>query len=400
MNLLKILLQLAVMSFFLCGNTQAQDLTSILQLARVKKDVRSKRVSSYDRTGNNQDFIRIKADSTREIFSAERAGVITHIWVTINHDDHLSRRNLILRMYWDNETEPSVQAPIGDFFGQGWGEFYNYSTPWLSSGPAEGRAMVCYFPMPFAKGARITIQNDSRYDVPNFYYYVDYQEIEKPDPDLGRFHAWWNHQVTEALPEGENEWDTLGKSKKNTTGDRNYLFMETTGAGQYMGVNYYINCPTPMWYGEGDDMFFIDGEKWPCSLHGTGTEDYFNMSWCPKEFYQHPFYGLVRPNRETGWLGRTHCYRFHILDPIRFSKSIRATIEHGHNDNLTLDLASVAYWYQTEPHQAFPAIEKREARVPKPQIGVEEIHIWRDAWRKAMGNSPTLWGNEKPGEAK
>ena len=213
---------------------------------------------------------------------------------------------------------------------------------------------------------------------------------------MGRFHAWWNHQITPAPPEGENEWGSVRSDEGvNTTGDRNYLFMETTGSGQYVGVNYFVTCPQPMWYGEGDDMFFIDGEKWPPSLHGTGTEDYFNMSWCPKEYYIHPYYGLARVNEQTGWLGNSHCYRFHIQDPIRFSKSLRATIEHGHNNDLTLDIASVAYWYQSEPHKPFPAIGDRESRKPLPRPGVDAMLRWRDAWRKSMGNGPQLWGDEK-----
>ena len=125
--------------------------------------------------------------------------------------------------------------------------------------------------------------------------------------------------------------------------------------GHYVGVNYFVDCPTPLWYGEGDDMFLVDGEPWPGSLHGTGTEDYFNSSWCPKELYAHPYFGYARVNGETGWLGRTHCYRFHLEDPVYFEKSLRASIEHGHANSLTLDLATVAYWYQTEPHKTFRA---------------------------------------------
>jgi hypothetical protein len=373
----------------------AQDFSGLKEIARVKKDVRTRRISSFDRTGGNSDRLGVAAGETREIFSAKGAGTITHIWVTIDHKDPLSRRNIILRMYWDGESEPSVQAPIGDFFGQGWGEFYNYSTPFLASGPGQGRALVCFFPMPFASGARITIQNDSDQPIASFYYYVDYEEYDRLPEDTGRFHAWWNHEITRAPKEGENEWDTLGEQGKNTTGEGNYLFMETTGSGQYVGVNYFVNCPTPMWYGEGDDMFFIDGEKWPPSLHGTGTEDYFNMSWCPKERFEQPYYGLVRLNGQTGWLGRTHCYRFHIQDPVRFTKSLRATIEHGHNNCLTLELASTAYWYQTEPHKPFPAVQSRDLRKPMPEISEVDIHLWRDAWRSKMGSGPTLWGNEQ-----
>ena len=386
----------AFLLMLLPGHVCAQKFGDLKDLAIIKPEIKSKRVSSYDTTGGNSDAVFIPAGTTKELFRVDGAGIVTHIWVTINHrGDPLSRRNLILRMYWDGETEPSVQAPIGDFFGQGWGEYYEYATPVLSSGPDEGKAMACYFPMPFGNGARITLENDSETNVSSFYYYVDYEQHQEIGDEVGRFHAWWNHQITEAPPGGENEWGTLeGDTGKNKSGESNYKFMETEGAGQFVGVNYYVNTPTAMWYGEGDDMFFIDGEKWPSSLHGTGTEDYFNMSWCPKTLYQHPYYGLARVGGETGWMGRTHCYRFHIQDPIRFTRSLLASIEHGHNNCLTLEMSSVAYWYQSEPHTTFPVMQDRQARKPMPEISSVDIHRWRDAWRKAHGNGPALWGNE------
>ena len=117
--------------------------------------------------------------------------------------------------------------------------------------------------MPFEKGARIEIENQSDRNIDAFYFYVDYLEMAKLPKDMGRFHAWYNHNLTEALPEGETEWGVTGAQKPNTTGERNYVFMETQGKGHFVGINYYVHCPTPMWYGEGDDMWFIDGEKVP-----------------------------------------------------------------------------------------------------------------------------------------
>ena len=115
--------------------------------------------------------------------------------------------------------------------------------------------------------------------------------------------------------------------------------------------------------------------------------------WCPKEVYLHPYFGYARVNGETGWLGRTHCYRFHIEDPIYFETSIRGSIEHGHANSLTLDIATVAYWYQTEPHKPFPAFPEKAKRQPLPAISASDIHRWRDSWRREMGGGP-LWGNE------
>lgn len=362
-------------------------------LARLRTG-RTRRVSSFDRTGGNADRIQIAPGARVDLANLAGAGLIRHVWFTINHRDPLSRRNLILRMYWDGESEPSVQSPVGDFFGQGWGEAYPFVSLPLAAAPVRGRALNCYFPMPYANGARIEIENDSDQRVDAFYYYVDYEELPSLPEECGRFHAWWNRELTDPAPEGENEWACLGPELKNRSDEGNYLFVEAVGRGHYVGVNYYIDSPGPMWPGEGDDMFVVDGEPWPGSLHGTGTEDYFNMSWCPNELYQHPYFGLARIGGSFGWLGRHHYYRFHLEDPVCFRESLRASIEHGHANCLTLDLASVAYWYQTEPHRPFPPLPGREGRAPLPPITVTDIHRWRDAWRRARGGGK-LWGNER-----
>ncbi len=359
------------------------------------RQARTKRVSSYDRTGGNADRIAIAAGETAVLAQIPGAGVITHIWLTIACKDPLHRRNIVLRMYWDGQAHPSVESPIGDFFGQGWGESYNFAALPLAAAPVAGRALNCYFPMPFGDGARITVENQSDLPVDAFYYYVDYEEHDRIDDDTGRFHAWWNRELTDPAGGGENEWGSLGPTPENRSDRDNHLFFEAEGRGHYVGVNYYVHCPSPIWYGEGDDMFLIDGEPWPGSLHGTGTEDYFNMSWCPREPYQHPYFGFGRVNdaHGLGWLGKTHVYRFHLDDPITFRRSIRASIEHGHANVLTLDLASVAYWYQTLPGKPFPPPRPKAERQPLPDIGAVDVHRWRHAWRQAKGGGK-LWGNE------
>ncbi len=369
----------------------------LMDLARLQDGVRSERISSFDTTGGNNDrFENIPDGKRRTLFQVDGAGVINHIWITIAPPPpELSRNDIILRMYWDGEENPSVEAPIGPFFGQGWDESYNYASLPLAAGPRGGRGLVCYFTMPFATGARIEVENDSGQNIDAFYYYVDYVAMDVLPDDMGRFHAWYNHELTEALPEGENEWGLLGPQEENTTGSENYLIADIEGKGHFVGVNYFVHCPTPIWYGEGDDMIFIDGEQWPPSLHGTGTEDYFNTSWAPKALFSHPYYGYARVNEDTGWLGRTHVYRFHISDPVYFNESLRFSIEHGHNNNLTLDLASVAYWYQREPHQQFPPFPSRAERAPKPLIDPVDMHYWRHEWRKNKGDDPHLWGDER-----
>lgn len=354
---------------------------------------RSKRISSYDRTGGNADCITIKAGETRVIAQMEGAGIIRHIWITIACGDEMIRRNAILRMYWDGEENPSVQSPIGDFFGQGWGEKYNFISLPLAAAPAGGNALNSYFPMPFGRGAVLTVENQSSHDIGSFFYYIDYEAHDTIADDAGRFHAWWNRELTQ--PEGglENEWNTLGGNLVNPSDVSNYLFVHAEGRGHFVGVNYYVDNPGPMWYGEGDDMFLVDGEPWPGSCHGTGTEDFFNSSWCPNELYQHPYFGYAKVPHSLGWMGRTHCYRFMFEDAVIFEKSLRASIEHGHANVLTLDMASVAYWYQTEPHRPLPDMLPKESRQNMPPIGVVDVHKWRGAWRDMKGNGK-LWGNE------
>jgi hypothetical protein len=370
---------------------------TLVDLARLKDGTTSKRVSSFDRTGGNNDrFENIPDGERRTLFDVEGAGMINHIWITIAPPPpSLNRNDIILRMYWDGSDAPCVESPIGAFFGQGWDESYNFSSLPLAAGPREGRGLVSYFVMPFSDGARIEIENDSGEPIHAFYYYVDFVALESLPEDMGRFHAWFNHELTDALAEGENEWSLLGPQEENTTGADNYLIADIEGKGHYVGVNYYVHSPSPMWYGEGDDMFFIDGEEWPPSMHGTGTEDYFNTSWSPKEPFSHPYYGYGRLNEDVGWLGRTHVYRFHITDPVYFQESLRFSIEHGHNNNLTLDLATVAYWYQTDPHKSYPPLPDREARTPKPFIGPVDLHRWRHEWRKNAGGDAKLWGDEQ-----
>lgn len=393
---LRILL-IAFMAAWACQFTsiaQTNFTGELYDLAKMKNGVRNHRVSSYDRSGNNRDHLKdIKSGETRTIAEISGSGVINHIWITIAPGpDRLCRNDIIIRMYWDGNEYPSVESPIGPFFGQGWNEQYNYASFPLSAGPGNGTGLSSYFTMPFAKGARIEIENQTNEKIDAFYFYVDYLEMKKLPEDMGRFHAWYNHELTEALPEGETEWGVTGKEGENKTGENNYVFADIQGKGHFIGLNYYVHCPTPMWYGEGDDMWFIDGETTP-SMIGTGTEDFFNTSWCPKETFSHPYFGYPRVNNDIGWLGRTHVYRFFINDPVFFEKGLKATIEHGHNNNLTLDLASVAYWYQDKASMLPKAPTKEERRL-KPMINSTDIHKWRHEWRKNKGNGSTLWGNE------
>ena len=329
------------------------------------KDYVQHRVSSYDRTGGNEDFRRVTAGETLTLLDESGPGLITHVWFTISSEDPHHLKALILRMYWDGESTPSVEAPVGDFFGLGLGDYYLYQSIPLAVG--SDKALNCFFPMPFQKRARITVTNESATRVEAFYFNIDYRAYTKPLPaDTLYFHA----QYRQAAPAHgwTNDWrsngDPIVNEKKNLDGEGNYVWLEATGRGHFAGVTMSVLQNQDGWWGEGDDMFFVDGERLP-SINGTGSEDYFLGAW---DFGGHAFsYGLFGApvvGREVAG-GRWSLYRFHLDSPIPFTKSLRATIEHGHANHRSDDYFSVAYWYQTEPHAAFPPLPQLEERIPR-----------------------------------
>ena len=256
-------------------------------LTTIQEGVRNRRISSADKTGNNNDNVGPIKQGEKWSVDIPGTGIINHIWFTIA-PMHIMRNDLIFRIYWDGRSTPSVESPIAAFFGNGWDEHYEYATLPLAVGPTNGTGLVSYFQMPFANGARLEIENQSDINIDCIYFYVDYVEMRKLPVGSGRFHAWYNHELTEALPEGETEWGLVGPMGNNVDGANNYLFADIKGKGHFVGINYYVHSPSTMWYGEGDDMIFIDGEE-KASLLGTGTEDFFNTSWCPKTLFNHPY---------------------------------------------------------------------------------------------------------------
>ncbi|RYF86707.1 MAG: DUF2961 domain-containing protein, partial [Chitinophagaceae bacterium] len=254
------------------------------------------------------------------------------------------RDDIIIRMYWDGNEFPSVEAPLGSFFGQGWNEAYPYHSQPLHVASGESNALVSYFTMPFANGARIEIENQNSRDIDNFYYYVDYYEMAQLPPDLGRFHAWFNSEVTETdSTERENEWGVLGKQGINKNGERNYLIADIKGKGHFVGVNYYVNSPSPIWYGEGDAKVWVDGDKFP-SEFGTGLEDYYNTSWAPVVLYQTPFANAPRADT-PGSFGHNTFTRTRNLDGVPFKNYFRYDLEMLSWDGGLIDAAAVIYWY-------------------------------------------------------
>jgi hypothetical protein len=358
------------------------------------KSYTSERISSYDRSGGNDDFIVINKQSNVTIANIEGSGIIKHIWITLNAKDPMIRRNAVIKMYWDQSSIPSVEVPLGDFFGQGWAEEYILNSAPLVVAPKKGKALNSYIPMPFSNGARIEIVNESDSEIANFYFYIDYEKLKSPPPSPLRFFAWWNRSLTVPKTKSgkENEWALLEATEKAALNANNqYTVLDTKGKGHFFGLNLYVDSPSPIWYGEGDDQIFIDSEAWPPRLHGTGTEDLFNTAWCPKEVFMHPYFGYPRVSDSIGWLGRTHLYRFWLESPLAFEKSLRFVLEHGHANALTLDLVSVAYFYQSLNEVNLPTLPKKEFRQNQPEINYRHLHKWRDAFRNEKGN---IWGNE------
>jgi hypothetical protein len=329
------------------------------------KDYVQKRASSYDRSGGNADYREIAAGGTLALFDESGPGLISHVWITIASDDPHHLKALVLRMYWDGEATPSVETPIGDFFGLGLGDYFLYQSIPLAVG--ADKALNCFFPMPFQKHARITITNEGSQKANAFYFNIDYRAYSKSfSANTLSFHA----QYRQAAPAKgwTNQWksngDPLTDNKKNLNGEGNYVWMEATGQGHFVGVTMSVLQNQDDWWGEGDDMFFVDGETTP-SINGTGSEDYFLGAW---DFGNRSFsYGLfgapVKGGEQAG--SRSSVYRFHLDSPITFTKSLRATIEHGHANHRSDDYFSVAYWYQTEPHARFPALPPLEQRIPR-----------------------------------
>lgn len=342
------------------------------------------RASSADPTGANADSRVVAPGATLTVLDTDGPGTISHLWFTINDQESYNLKRIVLRMYWDGEQAPSVETPVGDFFGLGLGYYYNWQSEMLSVGSIKG--LNCFFPMPFQHHARITITNEGKQPIDNLYYNIDYRTYSHLlPPDTLYFHAEYrqaqpNHGWT-------NNWatnqDSLVNDKTNVDGKGNYVWMDAKGHGQYVGVTMSVLQNQDMWWGEGDDMFFIDGAKQP-SIAGTGTEDYFLGAW---DFGGKPFsyqlYGAPVVGQELAG-SRSSVYRFHLDSPIPFTKSIKATIEHGNANHRSDNYYSVAYWYQAEPHAPFPPLPPVDERLPALQpVG-------------GPGNTTTLTGSENP----
>jgi hypothetical protein len=350
-----------------------------------QKNFESRRTSSSDPNwkNGNGDSRPIAPGGTLAIAELEGPGAIAHIWFTIAHQAKNYSRLMTLRIYWDGEEHPSVECPIGDFFGIGHGvdNILNSLPIRVSS---EGRGRNCYWPMPFCKSAKITVTNESDKPCNGIFYYIDWQKHESlPDGAL-YFHAMYRQEFPCVI-------------------GRNYLIADIEGRGHYVGTVQSVVDVSDGWYGEGDDFFFIDGEKEP-SLRGTGSEDYFCDGW---GFWPHPdglFYGAPMP--KFGAAGdMISVYRWHIPDPVAFKKSLRVEIEHkgsqefpggGGSGFIERDdlMSTVAYWYQTEPHKAWPALPSGPERLPFRET---KLMLGAKAVADAKHSDAKLEGQPLPG---
>ncbi len=325
------------------------------------------RATSRESTGANADYRTITPGQTMTILDEAGPGMISHMWFTIDslEPNHLKR--IVLRIYWDDEATPSVETPIGDFFGLGLGSYYAWDSALLSV--ASDKAMNSFFPMPYAKHARVTLTNEGKKSVLRMYYNIDFRRDAHPlAPNTLYFHA----QYRQAQPNHgwTGEWyensDPLVVYKRNLTGDDNYVWFEAKGHGQYVGVTMSVLQNQDLWWGEGNDMFFIDGASAP-AIVGTGTEDYFLGAW---DFrggpFSYPLFGAPVVGKEEAG-SRSSVYRFHFDSPIPFTSSMKATIEHGHANHRSDNFYSVAYWYQAEPHMPFPLLPDVDSRLPALQ---------------------------------
>jgi hypothetical protein len=340
---------------------RAQDL---LEKLAGKQSYRSKRVSSFDRSGGNRDALRIEPGKTAVLAELNGPAAIHHIWVTVAAEAFYGRK-LVLRVYWDGEDTPSVEAPLGDFFGVGHGLNRDLSSLPVAVS-SEGRARNCYWYMPFRWSCLVTVTNEGSRAVDAFYYYIDYRELEDLSPEAPYFHAQYN----QAFP---------------VTDARNYVILDARGSGHYVGCVFSVLQRTMGWWGEGDDMIYVDGEEAP-SLHGTGSEDYFSDAWGMRQS-SNLFYGCPLQEEDFQVGSKASVYRFHVPDPVAFKKSLRVTIEHGHANDRSDYLSSVAFWYQTEPHAPFPKFPAADRRLPFAMEAPEGFVFpdWRLAEESADG---------------
>jgi hypothetical protein len=330
------MIALSVGFFAQAGMPAAGDLAGLPYL----REGRSRMASTHSPDGG--DAVSIPAGERKDLVTIEGPAVIENVWMTLLPDDPAALRGVVLRFYWDDEPNPSVQAPFGDFFGLGFGRYATYSS--LPLGVTSG-GFYCYFPMPFASSARLEVENQYSAAV-TLFCHIRYRELPRLPDDVAYFHALYRHEKEPKLGEP-------------------YTVLEASGEGHYAGVSMSMQDPfqpAGLNFLEGDELITLDGEE-EASYRGTGTEEYFQGGLYFRDGpFAAPYHGC--PVRDID-AGRVTAYRWHIPDAVSFSTDIAVRIEHGQTYNAAkADYSSVAFWYQREPHAPVPEIEPAAERGP------------------------------------
>ncbi|MDR3692051.1 MAG: DUF2961 domain-containing protein [Fimbriimonas sp.] len=325
---------------------------------------------------SNADERRLNPSTTLTLLDAAGPGMVTHLWMTLADSEYGWPRLLRLRVYYDDSTAPSVDVPLGDFFAAGHGREKDVNSLPVRN-TSQGRAKNCYWQMPYLKHVKITLTNEGKRPSALTYWQVDYRAYKSLPKDILYFHALYRQE----LP---------------AVSGRNYAILDTRGRGQYVGTVINVITNEDNWFGEGDDYFYVDGEK-EASLAGTGTEDFFSDAWG-----LHDQQGLYTGTTAAGGFqmgDRVSAYRWQLRDPVPFTKSLHVEIEHSGWTNKPNgdvhsgfeerpdDFSSVAFWYQTPFRTDLPPLPYGPARLPYgnatvidtenlfPQVKAENGHV-------------------------
>jgi len=356
-----------ILTLPICAAAGAQSL-SLDHLMRVESG-RTRRISSAaEERDSNRDNLRIAPGGSRTLAEIQGPAVIRHVWLTfpaaspswLAKDGGAAPDEILLRIHWDGAKEPAVEAPVGDFFACGFG--YRREVRSAVVQVEDGDSYNCYWPMPFRKSAKVTLTNQSDKPLNSTYFHIDYEERSVPE-DAPYFCA----QYRQEFPTKKGE---------------HYLILDAEGSGHYVGTVLSVRARSPSWFGEGDERFYVDGEK-KASIQGTGTEDYFLSAWGLKA-NSFPYSGTPLVVGKPGAIGmKLSSYRWHLLNPVRFTRSLRFTIEHrgwvpgdekpngkvhGNTERFD-DFASVAFWYQTGKPKRFAEVPGARGRKP-PNIDI------------------------------
>jgi len=294
------------------------------------------------RTWKVRPCITLPTAKTTTLMDIKGPGCIQHIWITI---DWKKCWNLILRFYWDNETKPSAEVPVNYFFCNAFAPAAEILALPINVNPSNG--CNSFFPMPFRKHAKITVENRSPEDIGGFFYAINYALT-----DVGEDEAYFHAQYRRANP---------------LPFKTDYTILDgVRGKGHYVGTYMAWQQNSAGWWGEGEVKMFLDGDKEFPTICGTGTEDYFGGAWGFGKNFTAPFLGYPSGSCDGKPGNRHSLYRFHVMDPVRFATDLKVTMQaigwHGEGRYLALqdDMSSVAYWYQAEPHSPFPAFPTRD----------------------------------------